>query len=107
MCSPSLINGVLYITVPEEDSDSDDDNANKIPDNRDPRVLERYQMIEQQLAMCRAEGYAASYQPFAGGEAVVWLLIPIFKLGLGVECLSAWGLNAESYISVRFRYAFK
>jgi hypothetical protein len=43
---------------------------------------------------------AAYYQRLAGGEAVVWLMIPLKKLGLGIELKAAWGLDEEGYIVV-------
>ena len=56
-----------------------------------------------QLELCRQhEGLVAYYQKFAYGEAVVWLMIPIIKLGLGNECMSAWGLKPRGYIVVSF-----
>ena len=57
-----------------------------------------------QLEMCRRENLEAYYQKLAYGEAVVWLMIPIISLGLGSECLSAWGLDPEGYIVVSFTF---
>ena len=67
----------------------------------------------KQIIECRSKklhdgtpAVAAAYQPMAGGEAVVWLLIPVAGFGLGVDALSAWGLDPGDFISVWFNSHF-
>ena len=52
-----------------------------------------------QLELCRQHIGPAYYQKLAGGEAVVWLMIPIEQLHTD-ECVSTWGLNPKGYIVV-------
>lgn len=46
-------------------------------------------------------GYPAAHQRLAGGEAVVYLLTPVVRFGLGIDALAAWGLDPSDYIAVR------